>query len=40
MQILRINELRRFFIKHEKHLEHEIAQLNNDRQQATEGDQP
>jgi hypothetical protein len=40
MQILRINELRRFFIKHEKHLQHEIAQLNNDRQQATEGDQP
>lgn len=40
MQSLRINELRRFFIKHEKHLEHEIAQLNNDRQQATEGDQP
>lgn len=40
MQILRINELRRFFIKHEKHLQHEIAQLNSDQQQATEGDQP
>ncbi|MDA7086841.1 hypothetical protein PH586_10650 [Pseudomonas sp. SA3-5] len=40
MQILRINELRRFFIKHEKHLQHEIAQLNNDRQPVTEGDQP
>lgn len=40
LRILRINELRRFFIKHEKHLEHEIAQLNNDHQPATEGDQP
>lgn len=40
MRILRINELRRFFIKHEKHLQHEIAQLNNERQHATEGGQP
>ena len=40
MRILRINELRRFFIKHEKHLQHEIAQLNNERQPAAEGDQP
>jgi len=40
MQTLRINELRRFFIKHEKHLEHEIAQLSNHRQPSMEGDQP
>jgi hypothetical protein len=40
MRILRINELRRFFIKHEKHLQHEIAQLNNERQHVTEGGQP
>jgi hypothetical protein len=39
LRILRINELRRFFIKHEKHLEHEIAQLSNDRQPATQGEQ-
>lgn len=40
MRILRINELRRFFIKHEKHLQHEIAQLSSERQHATEGGQP
>lgn len=31
MRTLRINEVRRFFIKHEKHLQHEIAQMMKDR---------
>lgn len=35
-QLLRINEIRRFFIKHEKHLQHEIDQLLGER--AREGD--
>lgn len=40
LRILRINELRRFFIKHEKHLQHEIAQLASDPQHNKQGDQP